>query len=79
MKIIQIHKLGFLFCFVLIHFKFLTGGGGQKKPNPPILGGKRELTVYCYQLQSLFYLQFPAEHSLRHLRGYKSDKTLPVN
>ena len=38
-----------------------------------------KLTVYCYQLQSLFYLQFPAEHSLPHLQGCRSDKTLPVN
>jgi len=67
MKIIQIYKSG---------FDSLQTYFQKEKIH---LNGRKELTVYCYQLQSLFYLQFPAEHSLQHLQGYKSDKTLPVN
>lgn len=79
-KIIQIYKLGFQRTSI---FFSLGGGGGhtnkRNKTKTPNLSGKKELTVYCYQLQSLFYLRFPAERSLRHLQGCKSDKTLPVN
>lgn len=67
MTIIQIYKLG---------FDSLQTYFQKEKIH---LNGRKELTVYCYQLQSLFYLQFPAEHSLQHLQGCKSDKTLPVN
>lgn len=38
-----------------------------------------QLTVYLYQLQSLFYLLFPAEYFLQHLLECKSGKILPVN
>ena len=68
MKTIQIYKSGF----------WLTSNFLLQKEKIH-LNGRKELTVYCYQLQSLFYLQFPAEHSLQHLQGCKSDKTLPVN